>query len=63
MYISGLVLRRARANGKVLGRPRIGQETEDAIRHALKTNGVRQVAAMVKCGVGTVQRIKAHEGT
>ena len=56
-------LARARANGKVLGRPRIGQETEDAIRHALKTNGVRQVAAMVKCGVGTVQRIKAHEGT
>jgi DNA invertase Pin-like site-specific DNA recombinase len=56
-------LARARANGKVLGRPRIGQETEDAIRYALKANGVRKVAAMVGCGVGTVQRIKAHERT
>ena len=55
-------LARARANGKVLGRRRIGQETEDAIRHALKANGVRKVAAMVGCGVGTVQRIRAREG-
>jgi DNA invertase Pin-like site-specific DNA recombinase len=56
-------LARARANGKVLGRPRIGQETEDAIRHALKANGVRKVAAMVWVGVGTVQGIKAYERT
>lgn len=55
-------LARARANGKVLGRPRISHETEDAIRLALKANGVRKVAAMVGCGVGTVQRIKAHDG-
>jgi DNA invertase Pin-like site-specific DNA recombinase len=56
-------LARARANGKVLGRPRIDAKTEDAIRLALKANGVRKVAAMVGCGVGTVQRIKAHERT
>jgi DNA invertase Pin-like site-specific DNA recombinase len=54
-------LARARANGKVLGRPRIDPKTEDSIRLALKANGVRKVAAMVGCGVGTVQRIKAHK--
>ena len=54
-------LARARANGKVLGRSRIDAKTEDAIRLALKANGVRKVAAMVGCGVGTMQRIKAHE--
>ena len=54
-------LARARANGKVLGRPRIGQETEDAIRHALKANGIRKVAAMVGCGVGTVARVRRRD--
>jgi DNA invertase Pin-like site-specific DNA recombinase len=53
-------LARARANGKVLGRPRIGQETEDAIRQARKANGIRKVAAMVGVGVGTVQRVKSN---
>jgi DNA invertase Pin-like site-specific DNA recombinase len=50
---------RARAQGKHLGRPRINDETEQAIRAALaKGLGIRRVAR--EYGVGsTVQRIRA----
>jgi DNA invertase Pin-like site-specific DNA recombinase len=51
-------LARARANGKTLGRPRIDAKTEDAIREALRAAGIRKVAAMVGCGVGTVARVR-----
>jgi DNA invertase Pin-like site-specific DNA recombinase len=49
-------LARARANGKVLGRPKVGKATEDAIRAALaEGTGIRKVAAMIGVGTGTVQ--------
>jgi DNA invertase Pin-like site-specific DNA recombinase len=53
-------LARARAEGTQLGRPKIDEEIEEAIRHALARKdrvGVRRIAAEVGCGVGTVQRI------
>ena len=54
-------LARARANGKVLGRPRISAGTHDAISKALASGqGIRKVAALVGVGVGTVQRIKSN---
>jgi len=55
-------LARARSEGKVLGRPKIGQETERAIQLALKKRnrpGLRKVASMLGVGVGTVQRVHA----
>ena len=54
-------LARARANGKVLGRPKISAGTRDAISKALASGqGIRKVAAMIGVGVGTVQRIKSN---
>ena len=54
-------LKRARAQGKTLGRPRIDQGTENAIRHELaKGTGIRAVARKIGVGVGTVQRVKAE---
>src|SRR5438876_287024 len=53
-------LARARAEGKRLGRPRIDEKTERAVRAALAKNnrpGVRQIAAALGVAVGTVQRI------
>ena len=51
---------RARAEGKHLGRRRVGENIEQAIRAALaKGKGIRKVAAEVGCGVGTVARVKA----
>jgi DNA invertase Pin-like site-specific DNA recombinase len=57
-------LARAKAEGTQLGRPRIDEKTEEAIRHALAKKdrlGVRKIAAEIGCGVGTVQRV-AREG-
>jgi DNA invertase Pin-like site-specific DNA recombinase len=55
-------LDRARAEGKVLGRPTIDQATETAIRKALKKGdtGIRKIATKLGVGTGTVQRIKAQ---
>ena len=54
-------LARARANGKVLGRPKISSGTRDAISKALASGQcIRKVAAMIGVGVGTVQRIKPN---
>jgi DNA invertase Pin-like site-specific DNA recombinase len=53
-------LARARSEGKTLGRPRIAEKTERAILAALSNKdrpGVRQIAASLGVGVGTVQRI------
>jgi DNA invertase Pin-like site-specific DNA recombinase len=53
-------LRRARAQGKRLGRPPIAAQTEEAIRALLATGeGVRATARAVKVGIGTVQRVKS----
>jgi DNA invertase Pin-like site-specific DNA recombinase len=53
-------LRRAKDEGKRLGRPPIPAETERAIRAALAKNGrpgLRKIAATIGVGVGTVQRV------
>jgi DNA invertase Pin-like site-specific DNA recombinase len=52
-------LKRAKANGKPLGRPKVDADTEAAIRAALK-GGMGMHAARKKHGVGmsTVQRIR-----
>jgi DNA invertase Pin-like site-specific DNA recombinase len=55
-------LARARAQGKRLGRPRIAQKTEQAIRDALACGsiGMLKIAAAFGVGSGTVQRVKAE---
>ena len=53
-------LARAKAQGKVLGRPMVAGRKEAAARAALASGkGIRKVAREVGLGVGTVQRIKA----
>ena len=51
-------LNRARAAGKTLGRPKVGQAIESKVR-ALRSQGKGMIAIsrLVGCGVGTVQRI------
>jgi DNA invertase Pin-like site-specific DNA recombinase len=55
-------LERARAQGKTLGRPTISAATDAAIRKALKKGdiGIRKIAATLRVGTGTVQRIKSE---
>jgi DNA invertase Pin-like site-specific DNA recombinase len=51
-------LRRARAQGKKLGRPRIHADVERRIRDArAKAYGILKIAREVGVGVGTVQRV------
>ena len=53
-------LTRARAEGKILGRPKISEKLERAVRAALNKKerpGLRKIAASLGVGVGTVQRI------
>jgi DNA invertase Pin-like site-specific DNA recombinase len=54
-------LRRARAQGTRLGRPRIDPKKESAIRAALAEGqkGIRRIASELGVGVATVQRVKA----
>src|SRR5262247_4358243 len=54
-------LKRARANGKTLGRPKIDPGTEASIRRALAKGdkGILKIAAEFGVGSGTVQRVKA----
>ncbi len=54
-------LERAKAQGKILGRPPIDAEKEAAIRADLRIGkaGTIKLAAIHGVGVGTVQRIKA----
>jgi DNA invertase Pin-like site-specific DNA recombinase len=56
-------LARAKAEGKRLGRPRVGEATEDAIRRALQRKdrpGILKVAKELGIGTSTVQRIAAE---
>jgi len=54
-------LRRAVAEGKRLGRPRVSSEVESAIRRELaKGRGIHAVAQAVGVGAGTVQRVRAE---
>jgi DNA invertase Pin-like site-specific DNA recombinase len=58
-------LKRARANGKILGRPKIAANTEASIRKALAKGdrGILKIASEFGVGSGTVQRIKAEMAT
>ena len=58
-------LKRARAAGTVLGRPRIVASTEAGIRKALAKGdrGILKIAGEFGVGSGTVQRIKAEMAT
>ncbi len=52
-------MNRARAQGKHLGRPAIGADTDKAIRRALGEGlGILKVAKMYGVGTGTVHKIK-----
>ena len=53
-------LQRAKAQGQVLGRPRLNTDTEAAIRQSLQRGdeGIRKIAVRFKVGTGTVPRIK-----
>ena len=54
-------LRRARAQSKDLGRPRVSDKVEQAIRRELaKGRGIHTVAKAVGVGTGTVQRVRAE---
>ena len=57
-------LKRARANGKTLGRPKIAA-TEKSIRKALAKGdkGILKIAVEFGVGSGTVQRIKGEMAT
>src|SRR5213594_3121019 len=51
-------LRRAAAQGKKLGRPRVAEKLENAVLRELeKGHGIHTVARTVGVGTGTVQRI------
>jgi len=52
-------LAKARAQGKVLGRPKVSEKVEGAVRAALaEGKGILKIARSIGCGVGTVQRIR-----
>jgi DNA invertase Pin-like site-specific DNA recombinase len=52
-------LKRAKAQGKVLGRPKVDEATEVAILRSLKKGvGIKKTAAELGCGVGTVLRVR-----
>jgi DNA invertase Pin-like site-specific DNA recombinase len=55
-------LARAKADGAVLGRPKIDKQLETKIRNALKRrkDGIRKIAVAHGVGTGTVQRIRAE---
>ena len=56
----GAGLRRAKAQGKQLGRPRIATDVEQRIRRELaKGASICAAAKAAGVGLGTVQRIKA----
>jgi DNA invertase Pin-like site-specific DNA recombinase len=54
-------LKRAKAQGKVLGRPKVDERIEAAIRRSLlKGNGTKKTAQRAGVGIGTVLRVKAE---
>jgi DNA invertase Pin-like site-specific DNA recombinase len=61
--LAGMARARAKGtrSGKPIGRPRVDDKTERAIRASLKAGtGINKTAAGVGVGVATVQRIKAE---
>ena len=54
-------LARARAEGRVLGRPRMADQKTRAVREAVLAGGqsLRRIAAQHRVGLGSVQRMKA----
>ena len=51
-------LERAKAQGKVLGRPRVPKSVEKAVRRErAKGKGIRRIASDLGIGVGTVHRV------
>jgi DNA invertase Pin-like site-specific DNA recombinase len=54
-------MRRAKAQGKAIGRPMISRAIEERIRSELAAGkGIHKVARIVGVGSGTVQRVKAE---
>jgi DNA invertase Pin-like site-specific DNA recombinase len=54
-------MRRAKAQGKAIGRPMISAEVEERIRSELALGkGIHRVAQAVGVGSGTVQRVRAE---
>ena len=52
-------LKRARAQGKTLGRPKVDEATQAAIMRSLKEGvGIKKTAATLGCGIGTVIRVR-----
>jgi len=52
-------LKRAKAQGKVLGRPKVDERIEAAIRHSLKKgNGTKKTAQLTSVEIGTVLRVR-----
>ena len=52
-------LARAKAQGRVLGRPRVGQHVENKITEPRGNSmGVKRGARELRVGAGTVQRVK-----
>ncbi len=56
-------LARANANSKKLGRPRVDESVEHAIRDALGRGdkGIRKIAREMGVGVSVVQRVRAEQ--
>jgi len=55
-------LRRAKEQGKRLGRPPVSTRVEDAIRRKRATGmGILRIARDLKVGVSVVQRVVARE--
>jgi DNA invertase Pin-like site-specific DNA recombinase len=52
-------LKRARAQGKALGRPKVDDKKAAAIRRSLEQGvGIKKTAAALGCGIGTVIRVR-----
>jgi putative DNA-invertase from lambdoid prophage Rac len=49
-------LRRAKANGKRLGRPKHTVDTEKVIEHRKQNKSIRQIASEMNLSRGTVER-------
>ena len=52
-------LKRAKEQGKTLGRPKVEEATEAAILRSLKKGiGIKKTAVALGCGIGTVIRVR-----
>jgi DNA invertase Pin-like site-specific DNA recombinase len=56
-------LKRAKAQGKTLGRPKVDEATQAVIMRSLKEGvGIKKTAATLGCGIGTVIRVRNEAG-